>query len=298
MDGGESALAVLFADVSGSTRLYEKLGNAPALAAVGRCVDLMRTVCEAHGGRIVKTIGDEVMATFAVVDKATEAAAAMQAQIGELAPVEGTRLAIRVGFHVGPAIESAGDVYGDAVNVAARMAALAKAGQVITTAETAAALSPWLRARLRELDRMTVKGKSEDIAIFELLWQDSSDELTALSTRPRLAPARIRLSLGEREIELSDAKPSLTFGRDPQCDVVIADRLASRVHARIERRRDKFVLVDQSSNGTYVAVDNGPEILLRREELILRGRGSISFGHAPSAEAGVALRFACGDVPL
>src|SRR5439155_2842797 len=201
------------------------------------------------------------------------------------------RLGVRVGVHFGPAIEAEGDVFGDCVNVAARMVALAKAGQVITSSETVAALSPWLRGRFRELDSLTVKGKAQDVRICELLWQESADELTALSTRPKSQPAKIWLKLGEREIELTESQGALTLGRDLQCDMVIGDRMASRMHARIERRRDKFVLVDQSSNGTYVTVDGEEEILVRREGLVLRGRGQISFGHAAPPGSAAALTF-------
>ena len=285
----DDSLAVLFADVSGSTRLYEKLGNAQALAAVARCLDLVRTVCEGRGGRVVKIIGDESMTVFRSIDDAVEAAAEAQAKLTELEPVGGTRM----GFQFGPAIESDGDFYGDSVNVASRMVGLAKAGQVITSSETVAALSPWLRGRFRELDSLTVKGKAQDIRICELLWQESADELTALSTRPKSQPAKIWLKLGEREIELTESQGALTLGRDLQCDMVIGDRMASRMHARIERRRDKFVLVDQSSNGTYVTVDGEKEILVRREELVLRGRGQISFGHAAQPGSAEALTFSC-----
>jgi adenylate cyclase len=293
MTPADSAFAVLFADVSGSTRLYEKLGNAQALVAVARCLDLVRAVCDGRGGRVVKTIGDELMTVFRSVDDAVEAAAEAQAKLTELPPVGGIRLAMRMGFEFGPAIEAEGDVYGDSVNVAARMVALAKAGQVITSSETVAALSPWLRGRFRELDSLTVKGKSQDIRICELLWQESADELTALSTRPKSQPAQIWLRLGEREIELGESQGALTLGRDLQCDVVIGDRMASRMHARIERRRDKFVLIDQSSNGTYVTVDGEKAILVRREELVLRGRGQISFGHAPQAGDSDVLVYSC-----
>ena len=106
MSQPDTELAVLFADVSGSTRLYEKLGNAQALVAVGRCLDLVRAVCEGRGGRVVKTIGDEAMTVFRSVDDTAEAAAEVQAKLAELAPVGGTRLAMRIGFHFGPAIEA------------------------------------------------------------------------------------------------------------------------------------------------------------------------------------------------
>jgi adenylate cyclase len=295
MTNDVSTLAVLFADVSGSTRLYETAGDAEALATIGRCLALVRQACEGHGGRVVKTIGDEVMAVFPGADPAAEAAAEMQARVFEQPHPGRARLAIRVGFHVGPAIEVEGDVFGDSVNVAARMAALAKGEQVILSGQTAAALSPPLRARVREIDSLTVKGKQQDIGIFELIWQTSDADLTALSTRPARTEARIRLRHRARDIELTEIVSSLTLGRDPQNDVVIDDRMASRMHARIERRRDKFVLVDQSSNGTYVSVDGEAEIQLRREEMILRGRGRVSFGHALGAEDGEVLLFSCAD---
>jgi len=295
MTSAASGIAVLFADVSGSTRLYETAGDAVALATIDRCLALVRTACEGHGGRVVKTIGDEIMAVFPAADQAAEAAAEMQARISEQPAAGRARLAIRVGFHFGPAIEVEGDVFGDSVNVAARMAALAKGEQVILSGQTADALSPLLRARVREIDSLTVKGKHKDIGIFELIWQSSEAELTTLSPRYKPLPAHIRLRHGAREIELDEARSSLTLGRDPQNDVVIADRMASRLHARIERRRDRFVLVDQSSNGTCVTIEGEPEIHLRREELILRGRGHVSFGHSYQDDPAEVLAFFCGD---
>ncbi len=286
---------VLFADVCGSTRLYETLGDAEALATIGRCVALMSTVSAGHGGRLVKTIGDEAMVVFATADKAAQAAAEMQARISEQPPVGGNRLAIRIGFHQGPTIEADGDVFGDAVNVASRMASLAKREQIITSAPTAEALAPWLRERVRELDTLTVKGKARDIGVFELLWQDEDADLTAVATRWKPLPARIVLRHGTRELVLDESATTLTLGREDQNDIVIADRKASRLHARIERRRDKFVIVDQSSNGTYVTIDGEAEIMLRREELILRGRGRVSFGHPHAGDPSEFLAFSCVD---
>ncbi len=286
---------VLFADVCGSTRLYETLGDNEALATIGRCVALIGTVSAGHGGRLVKTIGDEAMVVFSSADQAAQAAAEMQARVSEQPPVGGSRLAIRVGFHHGPIIEVEGDVFGDAVNVAARMASLAKREQIITTASTADALAPWLRERVREVDTLTVKGKAKDMGVFELLWQDEEADLTAVATRWKPLPARIVLRHGERELVLEESATTITFGRDTQNDIVIGDRKASRLHARMERRRDKFVIVDQSSNGTYVTIDGEPEIMLRREELILRNRGSVSFGHSRAEDPTEVLAFSCVD---
>ena len=244
----------------------------------------------------MKTIGDEAMVVFPTADQAVSAAGEIQHRMSEYAHRRQLRLTLRVGLHCGLAIESQNDVYGDCVNTAARMVALAKGGQVILTAATAEALSNELRGKVREVDILTVKGKEKDIVIMELVWQDSA-ELTTMTTRPKLRSSRLELRHGARAIELGLATMSVAIGRDAQNDVVIADRLASRMHARIERRRDKFVLVDQSSNGTFVTVDGEGEVQLRREELMLRGRGHICFGHSYAADPSetVSYLFIAGD---
>jgi predicted component of type VI protein secretion system len=105
--------------------------------------------------------------------------------------------------------------------------------------------------------------------------------------------ARVCLRHGEREIVLDERRPTLSLGRDAQNDVVITDRMASRLHAHVERRRDHFVLVDHSSNGTFVTPEGEAEIALRREELVLRGRGRIAFGHAHAMDRSETVEFDC-----
>jgi adenylate cyclase len=295
MDKAPRNLAVLFADISGSAKLYETLGDAEALATVERCLAIIKQACIDSGGRIVKTIGDEVMAVFPAADAAARAATDMQARVSSQRTSRGVPLAIHVGFNFGPVLEEGTDVFGDAVTIAARLSNLARGGQVFTSAPTVAELAPGLRARTRSQQAHTVKGKQKDIDLFELVWQETEDELTALSTHVKVRPAHLTLKHGDRQIDLSEAVPTLSIGRDLQNDVVIADRKASRMHARIERRRDKFALIDHSSNGTYVTVQGEAEILLRREELILRNRGQMSFGHAYQDDTTEFLGFSCLD---
>jgi adenylate cyclase len=270
--------AVMFADVSGSTRLYEVLGDARALECVAACIAIMREATAREGGRVVKSTGDGVMGVFPDASSAARAAAVMQARVTEHAPVAGERLAIRIGAHFGPVIEEAGDVFGDSVNVAARMAALAKSGQILGTQQFAEALAPELRPMTRSLDRFAVKGKDEEVAAWEVLWERSEDMTTVVS-RPVESRMRMTLRHGLREMVAGPEVKSLSFGRDPDNDFQIDDKKASRQHAKIERRRDKFMLVDMSSNGTYLTLQGQPEMGLRREEMVLYGRGSISFGH-------------------
>ena len=288
--------AILFADVSGSTSLYEKLGDQRALAAVESVLAEMRKSIALQHGRVIKTIGDEVMAVFPSADAAMQAACDMQSRVTAIAPIENVRLAIRAGFHFGPAIEEGGDFFGDAVNTAARMAGLAKSGQIITSGATVDALSPLLREATRDLDAMSVKGKQDEIRIFEVIWHDSED-LTMMAARETPVSTHeptLTLSYGECTLALGAAMPSASLGREATNELVVADKMASRVHCKIEYRRGKFFLIDQSTNGTYVKVEGDAEIMLKREQSMLRGRGIISLGHTSAAADAEIVTFVLG----
>ncbi len=288
-------MAVLFADISGSTRLYELLGDTKAFAAINGCLDLLRRVTVAHGGHVVKTIGDEIMAVLPSADAAVQAACEMQAEVTAQPPVEDTPITVRIGLHFGSVLETDTDVFGDTVNIAARMVNIAKGGQIITSDVTVSKLHPIMRASTRMLDALTIKGKAEDIHVFEVVWHES-EETTMMVGRPHGLPipeSAVRLVHQGREFLINAERPSVIIGRDEQADIVIEDRRASRIHAKIERRRDKFVFIDQSSNGSYVTIRGENEIQLRREEFVLHGRGSISLGHPYAKDPSEVVEFFC-----
>ncbi|HEX5767554.1 MAG TPA: adenylate/guanylate cyclase domain-containing protein [Burkholderiales bacterium] len=289
-----SEAAVLFADVSGSTKLYETAGNAVAHAAVESCVNIMRQKTVAAKGRVIKTIGDEVMAAFRSADDAADAAIEMQLAISQLPPVGNNTLGVRIGFNYGPVVETGGDVFGDAVSLASRLAALATKGQIITARETVMMLSPILKANTRAITTIQVKGRSQEVQVYELMWQQSEDMTTLASHKGVFKPRNttLRLRMQDMEMVLSAERPSLAMGRDPSADLIIRERMASRAHGKIERRLDKFVLTDHSANGTFVTIEGDKEIVLRREEFTLRGHGWIAFGQSRSGATDV-VEFFC-----
>jgi adenylate cyclase len=294
----EGMSAVLFADVSGSTKLYETAGDAAAHAAIDRCITIMREKTVAAKGRVIKTIGDEVMSAFPTADNAGDAAIEMQLGIAELSPVGGTQLGIRVGFNYGPIVERDGDIFGDAVNLAARLAGVAAKGQIITAKDTVMRMSPMLKSSTRPITTIQVKGKAQDIELYEVIWQ-INEEMTAMAAqRSVFKPKRtsLRLVVRGEEVVLSPDRPSLAMGRDKAAELVIQDRMASRSHGKIERRLDKFYLTDHSANGTYVTIEGDREVTLRREEYLLRGHGWISFGQ-PRATASDVIEFFCELAP-
>jgi len=278
-------LAILFADISGSTRLYEILGDAAARTKVADCLETLTEVITRHNGTVIKTIGDELMCTFPTAEEAASAACEMHEMldddITEQTSAGPISLSIRVGMHFGPAILEAGDVFGDVVNVAARMAAMSKGNQIITTQRAVDEMSPIMRASTRFIDRAPVKGKKETMDIFEILWQqeDVTRMSTGVITQPSAEPAHMRLTYHGDSIVLDADTTQVVMGRSKSADLTVNETLASRQHVRIEHRRGKFFIIDQSTNGTYVRHEND-ESFLRREEMPLSGNGMISLGRS------------------
>lgn len=271
--------AILFADVSGSTALYELLGDKPAAKTIEACLGELRDIVARRNGLVVKTIGDEIMVVFGSPEAACVAAREMQQRVVALLPTAGVKLAIRIGFHFGLMLEDKGDFWGDGVNTAARLAELAKAGQILTSGATANALPAEHRTNLRDLGEIQVKGKQEAVRVFELMWGDTDEatQFAGLASSAKVE-ARLTLEIGERTMDFPSGKTSLSFGREGTCDIVVKEKTASRLHARIERRGVQYVLIDESTNGTYVAIEGDREVLMRRDRIMLRGRGKIGFG--------------------
>jgi adenylate cyclase len=277
----ETKGCVLFADVSGSTKLYESIGDSAAHAAIDLCVKLFRALTEQHGGRVVKTIGDEVMAIFPDAASAGKAAVDIQLSVNDMAPIEKVQLGVRIGLHHGPVVARDGDVFGDTVNLAARLTEMASKGQVITSLETVELFDPIQKMDCRRLYSIPVKGKEREVDICELMWTDSDDATTLVAHRATTdAGDSLRLVYRGRAVILGPERRSIVIGREATADLVVPDRMASRSHCEIEQRQDKFVLADRSANGTYVSIDGDREIVLRREEALLRGHGFITLGQS------------------
>jgi hypothetical protein len=230
----------------------------------------------------VKTIGDEVMCRFKHADQAVRAACSIHEALEWGERFDGEALAAHVGLHFGPAFLADNDVHGDAVNVAASMATIAKPRQAITTQDTITRLSPEVAALTRLYDVVSLKGNRREIAIYEVLWE--KEDVTAIlmraSSEYRSAAPSMSLSYHANEMTVTPDTPVLLMGRGSDCDLVVEASLVSRVHAKIEYRRGKFVLIDQSTNGTFVRPRDGKEVYLRREEMPLLGSGHISLGKA------------------
>src|ERR1700741_2304013 len=264
--GDEKELAILFADVVGSTRLFEVLGDLAARDKVAICVDVMRGATEQHGGSVIKTMGDEILATFPGCDAAMDAAVQMQTTIATHADldVDGQQIAIRIGCHFGQVVIVTGGGFGPAVPTANGMTSQAKAGQIIITDSIFGRLGDDWRAVARQVDVAVPRGQHGEASLYEFLWQHgkTTSMLPAIATitETSQAPFRIRLRyLGEELVLDHRERRSATLGRGQENDLVIKGNLVSRLHARIEAGKNRFMLVDQSTNGSFVQGKNGDD---------------------------------------
>jgi class 3 adenylate cyclase len=277
----EQNYAIMFADLAGSTSLYDTLGNVEADRRIRCCIDRLTSLTNKHRGKLIKTIGDEIMASFEQANDAIDAAVEMHKTISG----DGSdKLAIRVGIGYGPAIMRDGDLFGDAVNVAARMTEIAQARHIITTEDCVAQLSSDRRNAARHYDQTRVKGKEAELNIYQVTWEDEGNQTLLVPTidMSKLKSSSLAIVLmyngQEKLVTDKEMTSAISIGRDASCDLSLETDFASRSHVDIKLNRGKFVLSDHSTNGTYVRFKGQDDIFIRREEMPLMGEGSISLG--------------------
>jgi len=269
--------AVLLADVVGSTPLYESAGNDIALGQIAEWRERLCVLVRSNGGEFISSKGDDVLSIFSDAAGAFRTASQMRAQ-------RRLPISFHAGLHYGPIIRVGNDIFGDAVNMTARLASIANPGEVIMSQSFVDLLATDERQSLSSLDKMTFKGKSQPCNIYRFL-----DEDQAVNTQ---------ISIGRRASEMREAatcavfvtlryngqtmccgdNESLSIGRSPDCDLVINRQWVSRRHATIGVANGRVRLAERSSSGTFLSMGPGQEMLVRREDVLLLGSGTISPG--------------------
>ncbi|WP_290579239.1 adenylate/guanylate cyclase domain-containing protein [Ketobacter sp.] len=282
-------IVIMFADVSGSTQLYERLGDTDAHECISQSLQRIVQHAQRHQGHLVETIGDEAMLMFARVEDATLAAVDMQKHFFSSPVHNGHFMKIRIGYHFGPIEYDEGHPFGDTVNVAARVASLCEAGRIIATDATVTDLDA-TEFQLRPYQTARVKGKSRPIRVREVIWdrEDATSLVNATQmtqlTQIDSAPLQVQLYYLGKVYDLMAGQAAFVIGRGSQCDLIIDSNLASRAHAKIEFRWGEVVLIDHSTNGTFVEAQKGKResdgvsLRLHRRETTLQGVGKIGIG--------------------
>jgi len=272
---------VLFVDISDSTKIYEELGDQKAREITQQCLNMLIDHVVSNQGRVVKTIGDEVMCHFQNSSDAAYAALAMEDGIQRQPVFCGVELSIRIGFHFGSVLEENGDLFGDTVNTAARVVAAADAGQILVDKNTRDQIAGMCQSRW--IKKAWLKGKAESVDLYELVWDECDQTIAAVDpslVRQRLDghSHRLQVVYGSESVVVDQKNARLTVGRSQKNRFILHSSVASRVHLRIEfRPPNHFVIVDQSTNGTVVDM-GGQLITLQHEELALSQAGSLKIG--------------------
>jgi adenylate cyclase len=270
-------MAIMFADLAGSSALYKQLGDATAKECIDHLLDTLVTLAQQYDGHLVKNIGDEIMLCFVHAEDAAVSAVKIQERAATLG------FAMRIGLSCGPVVVDQKDVFGDTVNQAAFLTGIALARQIVLAQTTVDSLPAYLRSNCQQFDRMVIKGSSQETDVYRLNWRAEDEPLdaTRVNQHPTTSVSAPKLVLevdGEQR-EVTSKMPSFHLGRDArQVDLVIHAREASRDHCHILFHRGKYVLVDHSTNGTYVLTEGHPEAYIRRESTPLLGSGHISLG--------------------
>lgn len=282
MPASQHKMVVMFADVSGSAGLFERLGDTEAMHAVERCIKRMRRSIDGYRGRTAQVVGDELLAVFETAEDACQAAIDMQQRIADLPPVSGLKLTIRIGLHIGPVKEEADKFSGEVVTNAARIAGIARRDQILASSALTAALPESGIITVRPMPELgSIPENGGSLNLFQIHWtaHEAGGHHSAFGPASH-PPALERLCVRYhgKAFLLDDKTPVLSLGRDLGNKLVVEDRKASRQHARIEKRADGYFLVDTSTNGCFVTLSGRQEVMVRRHELLLEGTGRICFG--------------------
>ncbi|MEZ5933881.1 MAG: adenylate/guanylate cyclase domain-containing protein [Alphaproteobacteria bacterium] len=272
------SVAILLADISGSTPLYKAIGDAEAQLAITRELQRLRDTIGSQGGVYVREKGDDVLAYF------EDPAAAFSAMQMMVTVQSSPGLSIHAGLHFGQILIAEEDIFGEAVNLTARLSALANAGEGLLSRSVVDRLSGLHTAFLVPIDKVWLKGISEPLDVYSFTGDDTA--MRTAMTPPMAArrlgrdlatgpEATLLLTIGDRIRSCREAD-TLIVGRSEHCDIVLPRPWISRRHARLSVRGGKAVVEDLSSSGTYVAAGGDSEMLLRREAFVLTGDGTIS----------------------
>lgn len=294
MTDGEIEAAILLADVVGSTALYQSQGNGPALRQISSRIDGLRAIVDAQGGWFVHSRGDDVLCLFENAQASFRAVKDMLA-----APSNGVD--IHIGLAFGPVIRSRNDVFGDAVNLAARLASRANPGEALVSSAIATCLPSSEQALLQLLGSMTVKGSGEPVVVHRLVMADADSTIhistsptlwsTATRARPEAAvDVSVHLRCLDAELVCAEGR-SVSIGRDGRSSLVVDRPWVSRDHALLTNSDGKPRLLDRSSSGTYLVMGGMQEIFLHREETVLVGKGHLSLGMSTTEPGAVLVEF-------
>lgn len=293
-------LTVLFTKIDGVAQLSQDLGEAHVRERVVELHARQREIVVGNDGEVIEFIGNDLLSVFPSPDTCLNAAVQMQNQFYADSMLFRDGCGQRIGLHHGVVYRKGGDIFGDTVNTASRVVNLAKPEQVLITEQAVQETHAQTQELLRPFDRVHVKGKREELVIFECMWRpDDLDQTKVVSEMidtgylKNLSAVKLRLEYEGKSIDLNPGMLPVTVGRGRHCEIMVTSPAASRNHCRIDHRRGKFILIDESTNGTHLLRVDGSDAILRREEAVLTGSGCFCMGEQARADHPYRVNYTC-----
>jgi adenylate cyclase len=295
-------LVVLYADVSGSTRLYETFGDTIAYADIHTCLDILNEVAEKYAGKKVKTIGDEIMCSFNRPDNAAQAAIEMNQALrdaSEEGRFQSGEVHIKIGWHYGSGTYRKDDIIGEASTLAQQVISMAKRDEILTTQKSLDALPPIIKCTANFIDRIEAEDGSGNTDVYALPWDEEDNEATMVVeadshiTTGELVHSALILRYQDQQVEMNSDMTHCNIGRGEDNELVVYGDFTSRHHGEIYYRHGRFHLADMSTNGIGVIHEGDNFVRLHREEKILSGSGTICFGGEPKTDPQAAVHYEC-----
>jgi hypothetical protein len=291
---------ILYADISGSTRLYEQHGDQIARAAIKSCLDMLSEIVIQHDGQVVKSIGDEIMCSFVNPVKAQLAAIEMHQNLQSDEDMEKSpagKLHIKISWHYGDVNHRGKEIIGEAPVTAQQMIQLAKADEILTSEQGLRNLPAELKENINLIDTLDAEAYDGKLEVYSIPWEET-DEITkiesSLENISAITQAGILiLEYREKTIRLDTDNKNLNVGRSTDSGLNVEGNYTSRLHAEIQYRHGRFHLKDMSTNGTAIIYSNGEIKRIHREELVLKGEGTICFGGLPEEDPDASVYFKC-----
>lgn len=290
---------ILCADIAGSTRLYETLGDIKAKDLIFSWLNAMSGSIRNYDGEIASTIGDEILCLFDTPTSAIAAACDIQQHIQEITGsghISCGPARIKIGLHDGLVLHDKEGVSGDSVKIARWVAGLAKGEQILVSRQVYEQLPPIYKSMARFVVSDQWSERSSDmIDVLEILW--SVDDLTAhaehLPPEPSTQNLTVSLTYAGKQALVNTDSSLITVGRNPNNHLVVDNNLASRLHFTVLLKRGRCVLEDKSTNGTFLIDSSGKQHLIRHEAFPLEGSGQIYLASPDDPEIGEAIVFRC-----
>ena len=302
MNRNSEKIVVLIADIAESTHLYDRMGDITATSMIKKCLSLIQEIAQQQMGDVINTTGDRANCIFWDPTSAVLAAKGMNEAIENYIindTDDGMPINLHIGIHSGPVQNEGNEIFGDTVNMVVRVTKIAKPRQILITEQVFNDLEATLKPSAQLTTTITVKGNSSPLNLYEVIWEDydttvaiDRDKLSGLKTVQNRC---LELTVQNQTYEITCHVPRLKLGRQSQNDLVIRDKSVSRFHALIELKNDKFVLNDQSTNGTFVNPQEGKPYCVKQTEAYLEGTGVLWLGEDSGLDSPIAIHYRIKD---